>query len=210
MMGAMARLVEVLDGNRVVVEFPDAHLPDWMAAAEICIQEGLAAIALPVSRAEWLSDAVLVFGHRARVGVWGVRTPDQAAATASAGAHFLTSPVADRALVEAASGAPMILGAITPTEIVTAVEQGSVGIQVVPSDALGMPYSRALPKLLPDIELMATGRSERFQAEMWLTAGAVAVGLTGMVLTDEQAAKGRDMDLADVRRRAQSYRFLGE
>lgn len=207
-MGVMTGLAELLDGNRVVVEFPDADLPDWMAAAEVCIQEGLAAIALPVGRPDWLSDALMVFGRRARVGVWGVRTGEQAAAAAAAGAHFLTSPVADVLLVEAASGVPVILGAMTPNEIVDAAGLGAAGVQVVPADALGMSYSRSLPRLLPDVPLIATGRLERFQAEMWLQAGADAVCLVGMVLTDEQAAKGSDMDPADVRRRAQSYRTL--
>lgn len=208
MMGAMTGLAGVLGGNRVVVEFPDADLPDWAAALEVCIQEGLRAIALPVGRPDWLSDALAMFGQRAVVGVWGVLTAEQSGAVAQAGAHFLTSPVASPDVVGAAGGVPVIVGALTPTEILSASRLGAAGVQVVPADVLGSPYARALPQLAPGVPLMASGRLERYHADAWLMSTADAVCLTGMVITDEMVGKDSDLDLADVRRRARSYREL--
>lgn len=207
-MGAMTGLAEVLGGNRVVVEFPDAEIDEWAAAVEVCIQEGLSAVALPVTRPQWLSEAMLMFGQRAVVGAWGVHTADQARDAVETGVRFLTCPVASGAVVEAAVGTPVILGALTPSEIAHAAGLGASGVQVVPADAVSSAYSRSLAQLVPGIPLMASGRLEKYHADAWLKSGVDAVCLTGMVITDEQVAKDSGIDLSDVRRRARSYKEI--
>ncbi len=208
MIGVMTELSGVLGGNRVVVELPDADMDEWAAAVEVCIQEGMSAVALPVTRPQWLLEAVLMFGQRAVVGVWGVRTAEQAREAVGAGARFLTCPIADRTVVEAADGIPVILGGLTPSEVAHAAGLGASGVQVIPADAVSSAYSRSLSQLVPGIPLMASGRLEKYHADAWLKAGADAVCLTGMIITDEQLAKDSGLDLADVRRRARSYKEL--
>lgn len=199
-----------LAGQRLFVEFPDDRLADWLPAAEVLVQEGLAAWAFPIAQLDLLPEALAVFGRRARVGVRGALTPDDVARAAASGAHFVTSPVASPALADTAGDLPFLPGGLTPTEVLTAARGGAV--QVVPADALGTAYARTLPRLLPGVELVATGRLERFQAELWLQGGAAAVGLSGVVLRPESgpgvSADDVPNDLAEVRRRAQSYRFL--
>ena len=74
---------------------------------------------------------------------------------------------------------------------------------MLPCDALGSLYARTVTGLFADEPLIATGRLERFQCELWLDAGAVAVSPTGAFSTDDV----EDPDLTDLRRRAQGYNF---
>jgi 2-dehydro-3-deoxyphosphogluconate aldolase/(4S)-4-hydroxy-2-oxoglutarate aldolase len=109
------------------------------------------------------------------------------------------SPFADPELVEAAGSTPMVLGALTPSEVDQAVRAGAAGVQVIPCDAMGTLYARVLPAMFPGVPLIAAGRLERFQAEMWLDAGAVAVMPLGQITT----AHVTEPDLAELRRRCQ-------
>jgi len=210
MMGPMSDLHTALGGRRVFVEFPTGGVQEWVAAAEVLIQEGLAAFCLGRDQLELLPDALALVGRRARVGVHGLTDAAGVRAAVAAGAHFLTSPVADPALVDAAGDVLLVAGALTPTEVAAAARAGAGAVQVVPADVLGAAYARVLPGLLPGVPLVATGRLERFQADMWLQAGARAVGLTGVVLAPESGPQGRPNDLEDVRRRARGFGQLGE
>ena len=100
MMGAMSGVVEALEGRTLFAELPRG-LSGWMGACEVLLQERVRAWAFPVGDGSALADSLRVFGRRARIGVRGVRTP-QEVSTPAAGAHFVTSPVASPELLEAA------------------------------------------------------------------------------------------------------------
>lgn len=57
----------------------------------------------------------------------------------AAGAEFLFSPHTDSALIHSAidRGVPMIPGALTPTEILTAWQAGATSVKVFPIQAVG-------------------------------------------------------------------------
>ena len=195
--------VEVLAGSRVIVELPSAELDDLIAAGEVLVQEGLSAWTLPYRRRGELARLREVFGRRIRLGVSDVRTADQVTFALGTQPDLLLSPFASERLVDAAGAVPMVLGGLTPTELARALLLGPAAVQVIPCDALGSLYARTLTTLFPDEPLIATGKLERFQCEMWLQAGALAVCPIGTV----SAADVEDPDLADLRRRSQSYNF---
>jgi 2-dehydro-3-deoxyphosphogluconate aldolase/(4S)-4-hydroxy-2-oxoglutarate aldolase len=195
--------VDVLAGTRVIVALPPAELDDLVAAGEVLIQEGLSVWTLPYARRHELEGLRQVFGRRARLGIADLRTPAQVADAAAAAPDLMFTPFADRDLLAAAGGLPLILGGLTPTEIAAALRLGPVAVQAVPCDALGSLYARALTALFPDEHLIATGRLERFQCEMWLHSGATGVCPTSAFSTTDV----EDPDLADLRRRAQGYNF---
>lgn len=206
--GRMSALIDALAGQRVFVEVPEGGVTDWIAVCEVMAQEGIAAWAFPAGSAE-LGDALAIFGRRARVGVRGARTPRQVEDAFAAGAHFVTSPIWQPDLVAAAGGRPLLPGGLTPTE----VEAASVAVgtaQVIPADAMGMSYARWLCELMAATPPVATGKLERFQAEMWLEAGAPAVGLAGSILGRETGPDARSNDPDEVRRRCQTYQDLNK
>lgn len=100
----------------------------------------------------------------------------------AAGAQFLFTPHAEPALIQvaAASGVPIIPGALSPTEIVTAWHAGANCVKVFPISAVGGPhYIQSLHGPLGHIPLIPTGGVNLQNAVYFLKAGAIAVGLSG-------------------------------
>jgi 2-dehydro-3-deoxyphosphogluconate aldolase/(4S)-4-hydroxy-2-oxoglutarate aldolase len=99
----------------------------------------------------------------------------------AAGAQFLFSPYVDGAMIAAAvaKDVPIIPGALTPTEIVSAWHQGASCVKVFPVQAVGgANYIKSLQGPLGHIPLIPTGGVTLDNAQEFIQAGAVAVGLS--------------------------------
>lgn len=99
-----------------------------------------------------------------------------------AGAQFLFTPHVDPALIAAAvdAGVPMVPGALSPTEIVTAWNAGASCVKVFPIEAVGgASYIKSLQGPLGQIPLIPTGGVTLENAKTFIAAGAIAVGLSG-------------------------------
>ncbi|AFZ55791.1 bifunctional 4-hydroxy-2-oxoglutarate aldolase/2-dehydro-3-deoxy-phosphogluconate aldolase [Anabaena cylindrica FACHB-243] len=100
----------------------------------------------------------------------------------ASGAQFLFSPHTDPEMIKAAiaKNIPIIPGALTPTEIVTAWSQGASCVKVFPVQAVGgTSYIQSLQAPLGHIPLIPTGGVTLANAKDFLQVGAVAVGLSG-------------------------------
>ncbi len=102
----------------------------------------------------------------------------------AAGAQYLFTPHVDPAMIKAAVArdVPIIPGALTPTEIVTAWMMGASCVKVFPVQAVGgSNYIKSLQGPLGQIPLIPTGGVTLDNAEEFLQAGAIAVGLSGQL-----------------------------
>ncbi|MBE9225795.1 bifunctional 4-hydroxy-2-oxoglutarate aldolase/2-dehydro-3-deoxy-phosphogluconate aldolase [Phormidium sp. LEGE 05292] len=100
----------------------------------------------------------------------------------ASGAEFLFTPHVDLTLIKTAIKAniPIIPGALSPTEIVTAWQAGASCVKVFPIQAVGgASYIRSLQGPLGNIPLIPTGGVTLNNAKEFLQAGAIAVGLAG-------------------------------
>ena len=86
------------------------------------------------------------YGSQITLGAGTLRTPQQARDAHLAGACFLVSPGSPPNLVAAMrqTGCLTVAGALTPTEIMTALEAGAQVIKLFPASLGGIPYARAL------------------------------------------------------------------
>lgn len=136
----------------------------------------------------WTSDrpAALVSHLRAALpsGCWvGVGTVWSAAAldeAIAAGAQFCFMPHTDANLINIGQthGLPMMPGALTPTEILTAWQLGAYGVKVFPCQAVGgAAYIRHLQGPLGAIPLIPTGGVTVESGRDYLTQGAIAIGV---------------------------------
>ena len=99
-----------------------------------------------------------------------------------AGAQFLFTPHVNKTLIKAAleAGIPIVPGALTPTEIVTAWDSGATCVKVFPIEAVGgANYIKSLQGPLGHIPLIPTGGVTMENAKEFIKAGAIAVGLSG-------------------------------
>jgi len=124
----------------------------------------------------------------AQVGVGSVLDAETARLAINAGATFVVSPIFKPDIIRTTHryDLPSIAGAFTPTEILTAQEQGADIVKVFPADVLGMAFFKAIKAPMPHLQLMPTGGVSLTNAGDWIEAGACAVAV-GTALLDKQA-----------------------
>jgi 2-dehydro-3-deoxyphosphogluconate aldolase / (4S)-4-hydroxy-2-oxoglutarate aldolase len=118
------------------------------------------------------------------IGAGTLLTVAQTQEAIAAGAQFLFTPHVAPALIERAIAAdiPIVPGALTPTEIVTAWQAGATCVKVFPIQAVGgAAYLQSLRAPLGDLPLIPTGGVTVENARTFLEAGAIAVGLSGQL-----------------------------
>ncbi|TDD47189.1 bifunctional 4-hydroxy-2-oxoglutarate aldolase/2-dehydro-3-deoxy-phosphogluconate aldolase [Kribbella antibiotica] len=114
------------------------------------------------------------------VGAGTVQTGQQAQQAIDAGAQFLVTPgqgLEAAAIAEAArtAGIPVVLGAFTPSEVMTALALGSAAVKIFPAHQLGPKYFKDLNGPFPGVALIPSGGINAGNAKDYLDAGALAV-----------------------------------
>ncbi|MQA82380.1 MAG: bifunctional 4-hydroxy-2-oxoglutarate aldolase/2-dehydro-3-deoxy-phosphogluconate aldolase [Streptosporangiales bacterium] len=128
-------------------------------------------------------------------GLGAGTVPDAAALhrAVEAGAAYAVTPALNPAVREAVRvGVPVVAGALTPTEVATAVDLGADAIKIFPASLGGPRYIRALTDPFPEVAFAPVGGVSLDSGRDYLDAGAVAVGLGSPLLAD--AAQGGDLD----------------
>ncbi|MHC5735318.1 bifunctional 4-hydroxy-2-oxoglutarate aldolase/2-dehydro-3-deoxy-phosphogluconate aldolase [Nostoc sp.] len=127
------------------------------------------------------------------IGTGTLFNVQQLQAAITSGAQFLFTPHVDPAMIQAAGekNVPIIPGALTPTEIVTAWSQGASCVKVFPVQAVGgADYIKSLQGPLSQIPLIPTGGVTLENAKEFLQAGAIAVGLSGELFPKKLVIEG--------------------
>jgi 2-dehydro-3-deoxyphosphogluconate aldolase/(4S)-4-hydroxy-2-oxoglutarate aldolase len=115
----------------------------------------------------------------APVGAGTIGAVEDARAFAEAGAAFLVSPGVRVDVVRAAVdlGVPAVPGALSPTEIATAIDAGAYAVKLFPAGLGGPDYLRALRGPFSRTAFVPTGGVRPEDVDSWLDAGAACVGL---------------------------------
>lgn len=140
------------------------------------------------------------------VGTGTLLNLEQMQQAIAVGAQFLFTPHVDRTLIQTAVDAdvPIVPGAFSPTEIVTAWQAGASCVKVFPVEAVGgASYIKNLQGPLGQIPLIPTGGVTLTNAKDFLQAGAIAVGLAGDLFPRHSVATGDWQDICDRARHLQ-------
>ena len=151
-----------------------------VAAAEALIAGGVTAIEVTYSTPDAAPAIARIRKDfpDAVVGAGTLTRRPQVSEAVVAGAQFLVSPgtVPDLVRFMTDTGVPTFSGALTPTELMTALELGASGIKIFPGSLVGPSYLKTLHGPFPDVPLMPTGGVSADNLGDWLAAGAFAVG----------------------------------
>lgn len=122
------------------------------------------------------------------VGAGTVLDPETAQAAIKSGAKFILSPSVnvDTIRLTKRYGVVSIPGALTPTEIVTAYENGADIVKVFPAGTVGPGYLRDIHGPLSQVPLMPTGGINLSNVADYIKNGAVAVGIGSELINVEQ------------------------
>ncbi len=134
-------------------------------------------------------------------GAGTVVTAEQAEAAIDAGAEFLVTPAIrpQVAAVAQRRGVPVFLGALTPSEVLAALDLGSAAVKIFPASANGPRYLKDLHGPFPDVRLVPSGGVSSANAREFLEYGAFAVSAGTEVVPPSTVAAG---DHAEIARRA--------
>jgi 2-dehydro-3-deoxyphosphogluconate aldolase/(4S)-4-hydroxy-2-oxoglutarate aldolase len=190
-------------GVVAVVRLTDASVGRSVAGA--LIEGGVSAIeiTMTVPRAiEMIADLSEAFPD-ALIGAGTVVDAGTAREVIAAGARFVVGPVFRPAMVAACleRDVPVMPGCYSPTEILSAWEQGADIVKVFPATSLGPSFIKDLRGPFPSIKLMPTGGVSLENAADWIRAGAVAIG-AGTSLVDPKAIQARRFDALTTNARA--------
>jgi 2-dehydro-3-deoxyphosphogluconate aldolase/(4S)-4-hydroxy-2-oxoglutarate aldolase len=111
-----------------------------------------------------------------------------------AGAQFFVTPNLRLDTIEMAKrySKPIMPGALTPTEVLTAWEHGADAVKVFPASAVGgAKYIKALKGPFPQIQMIPTGGVNLETAADFLKAGSCAVAVGSELIDAKTIQEGR-------------------
>jgi 2-dehydro-3-deoxyphosphogluconate aldolase / (4S)-4-hydroxy-2-oxoglutarate aldolase len=132
-------------------------------------------------------------GDKIVLGAGTVLDPETARTAILAGACFIVGPAVNLDVIHLCRrySCPVMPGALTPTEIITAWEAGADVVKIFPSELTGPAYLKAVRAPLPQVRMMPTGGVNLNTAAEFIKAGACALGIGGS-LVDPQAVASKD------------------
>ena len=143
------------------------------------------------------------YGTKCLLGSGTVTTAAQAEATIEAGAEFVVSPSFHPAVIAVtkAHNKLSIPGALTPTEVITAWNEGADYVKIFPCSAMGgASYLSSLLAPFPHLKLIPTGGITHHNAASFLEAGAKAIGVGGDLVNLPAIDEGRPEVITEAAR----------
>jgi 2-dehydro-3-deoxyphosphogluconate aldolase / (4S)-4-hydroxy-2-oxoglutarate aldolase len=203
-------LLEALRSARLVAIVRGSGVDAALRSVQTLVAEGVNLIEVSLTSADAttvIARAREDLGPDAWLGAGTVVTIDDVARAAEAGASFVVTPALGPSVAESRRrGLPVIAGAFTPSEVVSALERGADAVKLFPASLGGPGYFRALREPFPQVPFVPVGGVDEDAARAYLAAGAVAVGVGSPLVGD--AASGGSLD--ELRRRARAFRHAVE
>ena len=179
----------ILDPGIVAIIRADnsAQLVD---ATEALIAGGIESIEVTMTTPNALQvirETTQKFGSRLLMGVGTVLDDVTARLAMEAGAQFFVTPTFRPDVISICRryGKPVMSGAYTPTEALTAHEAGSDFVKLFPAESLGPVYIKSILAPLPQLEIIPTGGVTPANCAEFIKAGCVAVGAGSSLVTKE-------------------------
>ena len=196
--------LETIRTDRVVAVVRGERVADPFGLATTLAGAGIRAIEFTFTIPQVLTAIEAAAGSAAVVGAGTVRDERQARRALAAGAQFLVSPacVPEVAAVAQQADVPVFLGALTPTEVDTALKAGTTAVKLFPAGLGGPRYLRDLRGPFPDADFIPSGGITEENARDFLAAGALAVYAGSGLVPPELVSSG---DHEELERRAQAF-----
>lgn len=176
-----------------------------LAAAEAIHEGGVRAIEVTMTTPnalEVINQATTKLGDDVLFGAGSVLDSETARAAILAGAQFIVCPTLSLGTIETCKrySIPVVPGAYTPTEILTAWQAGATMVKVFPASIGGPGYIKAVKAPLPQVKLTAVGGVDLNNTADFIRAGCEGVGV-GSDLVNQKLLDAKDFRELTVRAR---------
>ena len=130
--------LSILQDTRVLAVLRAPSVATALRAADALVEGGITGLEITYSTpdaAQVIRELDEKYGDRIYLGAGTVTTEEQANEAADAGARFLVSPGTRPELTAAmkATGRTVLTGALTPSEVMAAVEYGADVVKIFPA-----------------------------------------------------------------------------
>lgn len=196
-------------GVIAVVRAPSAAAA--IAGVEALVRGGVTGIEITYSTPDApqvIAELAERFGDSILLGAGTVLSAENAVIAAAAGATFLVSPGVSVPVATAMleTGLSTMLGALTPSEVMAAVELGADVVKIFPAGIGGPKLISSFRGPFPDVRMMPTGGVSVDNLGEWLATGVVAVGAGSELVSAADLAAGR-LELIEERARSIMARY---
>ena len=142
------------------------------------------------------------------IGAGTVINAELAKEAITAGAQFLVTPntVKDVVRLGRDDGIPVVMGAMTPTEVAMAVDFGADMIKLFPAGQLGIPYFKSLKGPFDSVSFIAVGGIDMENAREWFKAGVTGLGIGSSLVKSTVRA---DADFKEISVLAKKFKEIG-
>jgi 2-dehydro-3-deoxyphosphogluconate aldolase/(4S)-4-hydroxy-2-oxoglutarate aldolase len=190
-----------------IVAIMRANNPDQLLTAADAIKAGgVNAIEVTMTTPgaiKVIEQATSKYGEEVIFGVGSVLDPETARAAILAGAQFVVCPTLKLSTIEMCHryDIPVVPGAYTPTEVLTAWEAGADMVKIFPSSVGGPAYIKAIKGPLPQIRLVPVGGVNLETTADFIRAGAEVVGVGGSLINQKNLEAGEFDTITENARR---------
>ena len=183
-----------------IVGLAEALVKGGISCIEVTFDQSSAEKARDTLKA--ISNMRQALGDRVCVGAGTVMSVEQVEAAATAGAEYMISPNTNAAVIKRTKelNKVSIPGAMTPSEVAEAYEQGADIVKMFPAGILGCAYIKAVKAPLKHIPVTAVGGVNPGNCADFIRAGAVGVGVGGNLVSPQLVREGRFEEITAIAR----------
>jgi 2-dehydro-3-deoxyphosphogluconate aldolase/(4S)-4-hydroxy-2-oxoglutarate aldolase len=161
-----------------------------LAAADAVKAGGVNAIEVTMTTPgaiDVIKQATARYGDDVLFGVGSVLDPETARAAILAGAQFVVCPTLNLETIEICKrySVPVVPGAFTATEVITAWAAGADMVKIFPASIGGPSLIKALKGPLPQVKLVPVGGVNLDTTADFIRAGASVVGVGGSLVNQK-------------------------
>jgi 2-dehydro-3-deoxyphosphogluconate aldolase/(4S)-4-hydroxy-2-oxoglutarate aldolase len=204
-----SKALELIMESGVVAIMRAKSSDQLLAAADAILDGGVRAIEVTMTTPgalDVIHQATSKLSDDVLFGAGTVLDPESARASILAGAQFIVCPTLNLETIRICNrySIPVMPGAFTPTEILTAWEAGATMVKVFPASVGGPGYIKAVKAPLPQVKLTAVGGVDLGNCADFIRAGCEVVGIGGE-LVNQKLLDARDF--ATITERARLFRL---
>jgi len=175
------------------------RLADYSSAVDVAkalLQGGISVVEFTYTNpraGQAIEEVKAALGDDVFAGAGTVLDSETARAAILQGADFVVTPTVRIETIQLCQrySVPTVIGALSPTEILTAWEGGATFVKVFPAAAVGPAYLKDVAGPLPHIPLMPTGGVNVDNGGAFIAAGARAIAVGGNLVDRETVENAR-------------------
>ena len=202
------RAVQIIEESGVIAIMRAQSSDQLLQAADAIQAGGVQAIEVTMTTPgalKVIAEARKRYGAELLFGAGSVLDPETGRAAILAGAQFMVAPTLNLRLIELCRrySIPVMPGAYTPTEALTAWEAGADIVKIFPAEVGGPAYLKAIRAPLPQLKLCPVGGVDLDTAADFIKSGAACLGVGSALINQKLLDSG---DFAELTRRAVRFR----